>query len=127
MAAVDAGIKYAGFAFNSEVFLRWISDFVADGPLPHDDLFNAGFTLQASYIQLPRLLEVYTAVSAVGGELGLGRELAAGLNLRPFGTRNIRFNGEVIYLDRSSAGGLFTPYLPGMTGPVAHASVDLFF
>ena len=28
------GYKHRGFAFNSQYYLRWLNDFVADGPLP---------------------------------------------------------------------------------------------
>jgi len=32
--AQDFGFKYRGLALNGQYFLRWLNDFVANGPLP---------------------------------------------------------------------------------------------
>ncbi|HEV7550074.1 MAG TPA: hypothetical protein VGP65_00220, partial [Candidatus Angelobacter sp.] len=34
MSAIDYGLKWNGLAVNGQYFMRWLGDFVADGPLP---------------------------------------------------------------------------------------------
>ena len=42
MWAIDGGIKWNGLAVNGQYFMRWLSDFEADGPLPLASTFDHG-------------------------------------------------------------------------------------
>src|SRR6185503_11838777 len=42
MWAIDGGVKYNGLAVNGQYFWRWLSDFVADGPIPVTTTFDQG-------------------------------------------------------------------------------------
>ncbi|HEY2851794.1 MAG TPA: hypothetical protein VGJ18_03060 [Gemmatimonadaceae bacterium] len=41
--SVDAGAKLRGWTFMSEYYFRWLTDFVADGPLPLSSIHDNGF------------------------------------------------------------------------------------
>jgi len=45
MWAIDGGIKWNGLAVNGQYFMRWLSDFAADGPLPLASTFDHGAEL----------------------------------------------------------------------------------
>ena len=49
MWAIDGGLKYNGLAINGQYFMRWLSDFEADGPMPVTSTFDHGYELSASY------------------------------------------------------------------------------
>ena len=57
MWAIDGGIKYNGLAINGQYFMRWLSDFEADGPLPLTSTFDHGYELSASYFVVPKKLD----------------------------------------------------------------------
>jgi len=128
MLAMDAGFKYEGFFLQSEYYLRWLTRFDATGPLPVDSLFDHGFYLQASYMVLPRLLELYASTSFVFGEFDFdGREIIGGTNFFPFDTRNLRLNLQVIGVDDSPASSLFGYYVGGLEGVIVSAAASVFF
>src|SRR5678815_749184 len=49
MWAADFGVKWNGLAINGQYFVRWISDFDADGPLPLTSTFDHGAEFTAGY------------------------------------------------------------------------------
>ena len=49
MWAADAGIKWSGLAVNAQYFMRWLSDFEADGLLPLTSTFDHGGEVSASF------------------------------------------------------------------------------
>ena len=53
--AIDGGIKYKGLAFNVEFYMRWLNNFVADGPLPMSRMFDWGFDASLGYFVHPKL------------------------------------------------------------------------
>ena len=59
MSAIDGGIKYNGLAVNGQYYMRWLNDFVADGPIPVTSTFDHGYELSASYFVIPKKLLVY--------------------------------------------------------------------
>ena len=52
--AIDAGLKYRGFAINGELYLRWLNNFVTDGPLPMNSMFDWGYDFSAGYFVVPQ-------------------------------------------------------------------------
>ena len=43
----DAGMKYKGIFLQTEIYNRWLDNFVADGPLPVTSVHDRGFYVQA--------------------------------------------------------------------------------
>jgi hypothetical protein len=124
--AIDAGFKLRGFHLQSEYYLRWLGDFVADGPVPLEDIFDHGFFVQAMQMVIPKLLGVYATGSYVFDQFERHPwELAGGISVYPAGTRSWRLNLHVIYVDRSPTGSLFGYYVAGQTGPTVSLAVDL--
>lgn len=127
LLSINAGIKYRGFALSGEYFARWLDNFHADGPLPVRSVIDHAFQLQTSYQVWPKTIEIYGAASTVLGQFNNSWEAAGGVNWFPFDTRNVRINGELIHVNRSPTGSLYTPYLVGQTGRIVMANLELFF
>jgi hypothetical protein len=116
LSAVDVGVKYRGFAFNAELYNRWLNKFKADGPLPIDSMHDWGFEASLSYFVLARRLETYARTSFVKGPFGTGKEAAPGFRCYPFSTRNVWIDGEVIWIKDSPFGSVLYIYSAGATG-----------
>jgi hypothetical protein len=116
MWAVDAGIKWNGLAVNGQYYRRWLSDFIADGPLPLASTFDHGFELTAGHFVIPRKLQIYGRGSKVFGEFGDSSESGGGARWYFLPTERLWLNPEVIHVDRAPYSGAFTPYTAGMNG-----------
>jgi hypothetical protein len=114
MSAIDGGIKYNGLAVNGQYFMRWLSDFEADGPIPVTSTFDHGYELSASYFVVPRKLLVYVRGSQVFGEFGNSHEYAGGVKWHFLPTERLWLNAELMRVNRSPYNGAFTPYTAGM-------------
>src|SRR5438477_3221680 len=79
MSSIDGGLKWNGLAVNGQYFLRWLNDFVADGPLPLKSTFDQGGEFSASYFVKPKKLMPYARTSWVHGQFGNSYEYGAGL------------------------------------------------
>jgi hypothetical protein len=128
MTALEAGFKIRGFSLEGEYFRRLIDDFSVRGSglLPFDELDDDGFQLQASALVLPEL-QVYAGGSKVFGEYGDPWDARIGLNWYPWKAQSLRWNFELIELDRSPVGALSLPYLVGADGTVFHTNFMLWF
>ena len=116
MLALNAGIKYRGFSLEGEYYFRWVDDFQSVGPLPVDDLFDHGYSLQASAMIVPRIVQGYATWSQIFGEYGDPNELTIGLNIFPFRRREVRWNLQALRLNRSPVGGTSLPMVVGGDG-----------
>jgi len=116
MSAIDGGIKYNGLAVNGQYFMRWLSDFEADGPIPVTSTFDHGYELSASYFVVPKKLLVYGRSSQVFGEFGNSYEYAGGVKWHFLPTERLWLNAELMRVNRSPYNGAFTPYTAGMNG-----------
>jgi len=114
--AIDAGIKWNGLEVNGQYFRRWLSDFVADGPLPLASTFDHGFEATAGHFVIPRKLQLYARGSKVFGEFGNSSEYGGGARWYFLPTERIWLNAELIRVDRAPYTGAFTPYTAGMNG-----------
>ena len=54
MWAIDWGVKYNGLAINGQYYMRWLSDFEADGPMPVDSTFDHGFEMTVGQLSFRR-------------------------------------------------------------------------
>jgi hypothetical protein len=116
MSAIDFGIKWNGLAVNGQYFMRWLNDFVADGPLPLASTFDHGAELSASYFVKPKKLMPYVRASWVRGQFANPYEYGAGLRWYYLRTERLWLNAEVFHINGAPYSGTFTPYTAGMTG-----------
>ena len=129
--STDAGLKYRGIFLQTEIYSRWLSDFDADGPVPVSSIYDSGFYAQGAFYPIPKKLELYGATSWIYGDKGAGfgtsHEYIQGLNYYPADTRNIRFNTQVIEVDRSAQSSLFGFYVGGQKGTTLSSAFSFFF
>jgi len=129
--SADAGLKYRGVFMQTEIYHRWLYDFDADGALPVKSIHDSGFYLQGAFYPISRKLELYGATSWVygdhGARFGTSHEYIQGLNYYPANTRNIRFNTQVIEIDRSPQSSLFGFYVGGQKGTTVSSAFSFFF
>ena len=99
--AADAGAKYRGFSFQSEFYWRTLSDFVANGPLPLNSIYDRGFMAEAGYMAVPKTLNVY----AIGGYVHdqfrrYPWEAGGGVAYYPSHTRSWRLDLRAVHIDQ---------------------------
>lgn len=127
----DAGMKYRGIFLQTEIYTRWLDEFVADGPLPVSSIVDKGFYVQGAFYPVKKKLEVYAATSQIFGDNDAGfddsSEYLAGLNFYPLETRNHRLNVQVIDVNRSPVSSTFGYYVGGQTGTSYSAAFSVFF
>ena len=100
MLSFDAGLKYKGIFLQTEIYNRWLDNFMADGPLPVASIHDTGFYVQGAFYPVPKKLELYAATSQIYGDKSAGfghsSEYLVGTNYYPFDSRNHRLNVQVI-------------------------------
>jgi hypothetical protein len=127
MWAADYGLKWNGLAVNGQYFVRWLNDFVADGPLPLASTFDHGGEVSAAYFVKPKKLMPYVRASWVLGQFGNSYEYGAGLKWHFVPTERLWLNTEVFRINKAPYSGAFTPYTAGMTGWVPMIQALLAF
>jgi hypothetical protein len=127
MWAIDAGIKWNGFAANGQYFMRWLGDFIADGPLPLDSTFDHGFEWTAGHFVVPRELQLYGRGSQVFGEFGNSSEYGGGARWYFLPTERLWLNAELMKVNKAPYNGAFTPYTSGLNGWVPMMQAVLAF
>jgi hypothetical protein len=125
--AFDAGAKYRGAFLQTEIYLRRLNRFAADGPLPNADIYDSGWYLTGSYMVVKKKLELYGVTSQVYGQFNRSTEGGGGLNWYPDDTRNMRVNLFVTGVNRSPTSSLFGYYVSGLRGEIISVSTSLFF
>jgi hypothetical protein len=127
MAAFDTGLKYRGWSYDFEYFLRWLDHFAGPGTAGLPRLFDQGFQMQASAMVVPKSLQAYVGGSTIHGKFGTPFDFRMGLNFFPFKNKVVRWNTEGLYLDRSPVGYTAVPFTVGGTGWVFHTNLELAF
>ena len=129
LVAADAGFKYHGFSFQSEYYVRQLSNFLTDVPLPPgagDPILDHGFQVQAMHMVVPRLLGVYLTYGQVFDEFKRRPwEISTGASYYPTGTRSWRVNLHLIRVERSPAASNFGFYTAGQSGPIISIGTDI--
>jgi hypothetical protein len=116
MLALDAAVKYRGYALELEYYSRWLDHFKVEGLVPVTDLYDSGYQLQASAMVIPRTLQLYLSGSQIFGEYGDPYDVAVGFNYFPFQRRDLRLNVMGLYTDRSPVGYTAYPVPVGASG-----------
>ena len=75
----------------------------------------------------PQTLQVYLSGSKIFGQYGNPSEWRGGVNVYPWKSQALRWNTELIYLNRSPVGGLSLPFAVGGNGPVFHTNFEINF
>jgi len=127
MTAFDWGVKYRGYALESEYFMRWLNNFHGPGTDSVHPDFSNGFQIQSSAMLLQKTLQLYLGGSYIIGHYGRPWDLRTGANYFPFKNRVIRWNSELLYLYRSPVGYTSVPFPQGGTGPVFHTTLEMAF
>jgi hypothetical protein len=127
MWAIDGGLKWNGLAINGQYFSRWLSDFVADGPIPVASTHDQGFELSGGYFVIPRKLQLYGRTSHVFGYFRNSSEYGGGARWYFLPTERLWLNPEVLKVDGAPYSGAFTPYTAGLNGWVPMLQLVLAF
>ena len=131
LLSFDAGVKYKGFYLQTEIYNRWLDNFVADGPLPVTSIHDSGFYVQGAFYPIPKKLELYGATSWIFGDKAAGfgnaSEYIIGTNFYPFDSRNYRLNVQVVDVNRSAVSSTFGYYVGGLDGTVVASAFSVFF
>jgi len=127
----DAGMKYRGIFLQTEIYNRWLDNFVADGALPVGSVHDTGFYVQGAFFPVPKKLEVYGVTSQIFGDKDAGfdnsSEYGVGMNFYPFDTRNHRLNIQWLDVNRSPVSSAFGYYVGGLKGTSFSAAFSVFF
>jgi hypothetical protein len=124
--AIDGGLKYRGFALNVEFYLRWLRDFVADGPLPTSSMFDWGYESSVGYFVVGSL-ELFARSALIHGPFATALEETIGFNWYPFGTRQVWITLEPSWLRDCPYFSGYYHYSVGQTGFVLPAQFLLRF
>lgn len=129
--SIDAGVKYHGMFLQTEIYTRWLDDFIADGALPVGSILDRGFYVQGAFFPVKKKLEVYGVTSQVFGDKSAGfsnsSEYLGGMNFYPANTRNHRLNVQLMNVNRSPVGSTFGYYTAGQNGTTVSAAFSIFF
>jgi len=127
IAALDAGVKYRGWALNTEWYARWLNRFDADGPLPIASMFDWGFEASLGYFVLRSKLETYLRSSLIHGPFDTGVEGAVGVHWYPFPTRQVWLSTEAIGISHCPYSSVLYIYSSGQTGLLVPVQLLLRF
>ncbi|KAF2336902.1 hypothetical protein [Flavobacterium daemonense] len=125
MTSINTGVKYNGYSFDAEFFMRWLSDFKTAGEIPVTNLFDSGFSLQGSAMLVDKKLQLYSTYAYINGDYGKPWEVTCGLNWFPFKTKFFRINPEVMYEKHSPVGYLSYPTQVGSNGIIGMLNIEL--
>ena len=124
--AFDAGFKYRGFSFQSEYYVRKLSDFKATGPLPLESLVDHGFQVQGMHMVVPRLIGVYFTYGRVFDDFDRNHwEVSGGASYYPSRSRSWRLNLHLIKIEKSPAASNFGFYTSGQSGTTISLGTDI--
>ncbi|MCC9600279.1 OprO/OprP family phosphate-selective porin [Stieleria sp. JC731] len=101
MYGIDAAIKYMGWSFDSEIYMRWIESLTADQPLPQSSLEQHGFYVEGGRFLIPKRLDANLRYSQVSGMFGNGLEYAVGFNWYPLSVPQVKVTFDITELDSS--------------------------
>jgi len=126
--SMDAGLKYRGFTFQGEYYVRRLSNFDATGPVPMTSIVDQGFQLQAGHMVVPKIVGIYASTGYVWDEFKRNPwEVSGGVSVYPTGTRSWRLNLHVIRIEKSPTGSNFGYYTAGQSGTTISVGTDIIF
>ena len=127
MTSYDGAFKYKGWSVEGEYYLRWLSNFKGTGVEVVPNQFDHGFQLQMTKMLMPKILQFYTGYSQVYGNNGNPYDFRFGTNWFPYKNKVVRWNSEVLYVNRSPVGYTSVTYPVGGRGWVFNTTMELAF
>lgn len=127
MASFNGGVKYKGLSLDFQYYMRWLHRFKSLGELPVTRLFDNGFSIEASGMLIPKVLQLYSIGSYVDGQYGKPWEINAGINWYVLKSRILRLNGEVVWTRNSPVGNLTYPTSIGANGTAFMVNLELYY
>ena len=127
MWAIDGGLKWNGFAVNGQYFMRWLGDFIANGPLPLDSTYDHGYEWTGGHFIIPKKLQLYARGGQVFGEFGNSSEYGGGARWYYLQTERLWLNPELLKGNKAPYSGALTPYHVGLNGWVPMMQAVLAF
>ncbi len=129
--SIDAGVKYKGIFLQTEIYHRWLDNFVTTGVLPVSSVVDRGYYVQAAFFPVKHRIEVYGVTSQIFGDKDAGfddsSEYGGGMNYYPFNTRNHRLNVQILDVNRSPVSSSFGYYTGGQDGTTVATAFSIFF
>ena len=127
LLAFDAGFKYRGFSFQSEFYVRRLSDFLAAaGPVVLESIVDKGFQVQGMHMVVPRLVGLYLTYGQVYDDFDRDPwEISGGVSVYPSRTRSWRLNLHLIKIEKSPAASNFGFYTSGQSGTTISIGTDI--
>jgi hypothetical protein len=125
MSSLDAGVKYHGFALEGEYYWRRLDQFEGPGAAGVPHLHDTGFQLQGSMMAIQKTLQLYLAGSTIRGQYGNPWDTRVGINWFPFKNRVVRWNTQVMYINRSPVGYNSLTYNVGSNGVIFNTDLEL--
>ena len=126
MVSANMGFKYKGFFLQTEWYSRTLNKFNTTGPVPISSTLDQGFYVAASYMAIPRYLELYSFGSQVWGQFNNSNEITGGVNVYPYGRWYMKLNAQVIVVNRSNVSSTFGYYVGGLKGTVLSLAASFF-
>ncbi len=122
---VDFGFKYRGWALEGEYYIRQLNDFQGTGVSSLPQINNHGYSLWLSGMVMPKFLQLYGGTSKVYGDYGNQVDGRIGMNVFPYKNKVLRWNTQILYLDRAPTGGTAYTYPVGAKGFVFNTDFEL--
>ena len=127
MEDVDFGLKYQGWSLEGEYYVRQLNSFEGPSTAGLRQVDNNGFAIWLSDMVIPKTVQLYLAGSKIYGDYGNPYETRLGATWFPFKTKVVRWNTQVIYLDKSPVGNSTLPYALGAKGVTFNTDFELNF
>ena len=127
MEDVDFGFKYQGWSLEGEYYVRQLNSFEGPSTAGLRQVDNNGFAIWLSDMVIPKTVQLYLAGSKIYGDYGNPYETRLGATWFPFKTKVVRWNTQVIYLDKSPVGNSTLPYALGAKGVTFNTDFELNF
>jgi hypothetical protein len=116
MLSANGGVKWRGWAVNTEYYFRWRNRFAADGALPLTSTFDHGFELEVSKFVVPKRWELYGRASVIFGQFKNSYEYAPRVKYYLVPNHRIWIVVEGLRIVKSPLPAVITPYNSGFTG-----------
>ena len=126
MVSANAGFKYKGFFLQTEWYSRTLNKFYTDGPVPITSTLDQGFYVMASYMAIPKWLELYSFGSQIWGQFNNANEIAGGVNVYPYGRWYLKLNAQAIVVNRSTVSSTFGYYVGGLKGTILSLAASFY-
>ncbi len=127
MTALDGGLKYKGYSLEAAYYARWLDNFRGTGTAGIPRQFNQGYQVEVAGFAIPKTLQLYAGHSRIWGNQGNPWDFRVGVNFFPWKNRVVRWNNELLYLNRSPVGYTSVPFTVGGKGFVFHSTWELAF